>query len=326
MNSPSEPVFPQSWLMRMPPALFALPYGLLGLTAAWRRAARLGWEHANAVSELLLWPSVLLWSLLAIAYAVKCLRFPGVVRREWGHPVLSAFVALIPLSTLLVVINLGRPDAPLWTLLTLCVLVVQAVAIAGSTFMLATGRLPKEQATPGLYLPGVGGGLIGGMAMAVLGQTEAAMLLFGFGVASWVYLETRVLNHLYREPMPQPLRPSIGIELAPACVTTLAAVVIWPTLPAGVLLAGLGFALWAALTVALRWRWWIGENFVLGFWSFSFPLAAWASVVLETVARAALPLWAGLAALSLASAVIGYLSVRTALLLWRGKLLPVTAS
>jgi tellurite resistance protein len=148
-----------------------------------------------------------------------------------------------------------------------------------------------------------------------------AALLFGMGLASWALLEVRVLNRLFEGPMPEALRPTIGVELAPPSVATLAAGTIWPELPGEVLIVGLGVAAGPFVAVMARYKWWHNVPFSIGFWSFSFPLAALAGAVVEVVRRGGWPPLVGGIALAVASTVISVLAARTVVLIARGRLL-----
>ena len=206
--------------------------------------------------------------------------------------------------------------------ITFAALVLQGVIVCRVVTRVATGDLPADMVTPALYLPPVGGGLIGALALAALGSHRWAVLLFGMGLGAWALLELRVMNRLFAGPLPLPLRPTLGVEIAPAPVATMVAVTLWPTLPGDALLIGLGIACGPLLAVLARWRWWTNVPFSAGFWSFSFPIAAFASVVVETVSRSGWPMEVAYGAVLAATAVIGYLTVRTLALLFRGRLLP----
>jgi len=199
---------------------------------------------------------------------------------------------------------------------------VQGVVALRVVRTLATGELPATAVTPALYLPPAAGGFVGGMALCALGYPGWAALLAGMGLASWALLEVRVLNRLFEGPMPEQLRPTIGVEIAPPSVATLAAGVIWPTLPGGVLIVGLGIAAGPVVAVMARYPWWSRAPFGIGFWSFPFPLAALAGAMVEVVRRGGWPPFVGGIALAIASLVIAFLAVRTIALLLLGRLLP----
>ncbi|RJF96190.1 hypothetical protein [Noviherbaspirillum saxi] len=312
----------RSWLERLPAGLFGISVGLFGLTGAWQRAAASGWEIAAKASELLLWVAAATWILSLLLYACKCKRYPQAVLQEARHPVQGSLQALIPISILLAVVLFSRPDQGVWLVLVLAALALDALIGWRVISVLATGQLPRNAITPALYLPIVGGALVGSMALASLRLHGWAVILFGIGLSGWSVLEARVLTQLFEGRMPEAVRPTIGIELAPPVIATLAASMVWPSLPGDVLIVGLGVAVMPFATVMARFRWWSGAPFSIGFWSFSFPLAALASTVLEVVQRSALPQWIGALSLAFATAVIVWLAVRTLALLVKGRLAP----
>lgn len=313
------------WLNRLPVGLFAMPVGLMALAAAWRRAQGFGWTLAQPVAQALAWSALLLLCVLLLLYAAKCVRHPSTLAADFAHPLISSLMALVPLSLLLCIVYFGQPGHDGWLLFALLTLTLQGVIAIRIVGMLTTASLPVATVTPALYVPSVGGGLVGGMAMSALGYPGWAALLFGMGLVSWALLEVRILNRLFEGAMPEGLRPTIGLELAPASVATLAAGTIWPLLPGDVLIVGLGIAAGPIVAVMARYKWWWRVPFSIGFWSFSFPLAALAGAVIEVVRRGGWPPLVGGIALTLASSAIAFLGLKTLVLIQQDKLLPPPA-
>jgi len=311
-----------AWLARLPAGIFAMPVGLFGLAGAWRRAIAFGWPLAATVGDTLANLAAALLALLLALYGAKALRHPQAISGEFQHPVAGPLMALVPLSLLLCVVYYGVPREAAWIALAIVALVLQGIVAMRVVRTLANGELPTTAVTPVLYLPPAAGGLVGAMALATLGYPGWAGLLFGMGLVSWGLLEVRVLNRLFEGPMPEALRPTIGVEIAPPSVATLAAGVIWPALPGEVLIVGLGVAAGPVVAVMARYPWWRRTPFGIGFWSFSFPLAALAGAVIEVVRRGGWPPLVGGIALAIASIVIAFLAVRTIALLLQGRLLP----
>ena len=187
---------------------------------------------------------------------------------------------------------------------------------------LSTGQTPPELVTPALYLPTVPGGFVGAMALDALGWHGWATLLVGMGLGAWALLEMRILNRLFSGPLPPALRPTLGIEMAPAAVGALTAATLWPSLPADVLMVMLGVASGPVLAVLTRWRYWAAVPFNVGFWSFSFPLAALSGAAVEAVGHGGWPVAVAMSAVGMASAVVTFLALKTVVLTARGKLLP----
>lgn len=314
---------PSSWLARFPVGLFAIPVGLFALAGAWRRAAAFGWSAPVAdIATALAWLGVTVLGILLVLYLAKCLRYPYTIRNEFTHPLAGSLMALISVSILLGVVYFGEAMHAGWLALTLAALTWQGVIAVRVVAMLTTASLPVAAVTPALYIPPVAGGLVGAMALSALGYPGWAALLFGMGLASWALLEVRVLNRLFEGVMPEPLRPTIGVEMAPPAVATLAAAVIWPALPGDLLIIGLGLSAGPIVAVMARYKWWSRVPFAIGFWSFSFPLAALSGAVIEVVRRGGWPPLVGGVALTVSSAVIAFLSFKTLQLLIKGKLIP----
>lgn len=310
------------WLNRFPVGLFAMPVGLLALAGAWRRAQGFGWALALPVAQILARTAVALLAVLLLLYIAKCLRYPRTIAAEFTHPLVGSITALVPLSLLLCTAYFGEPGHHAWLLFALLALTLQGVIAIRIVAMLTTASLPVAAVTPALYVPPVAGGFVGGMALSALGYTGWAALLFGMGLVSWALLEARVLNRLFEGSMPEGLRPTIGLELAPASVAALAAGTIWPLLPGDVLIVGLGIAAGPVVAVMARYRWWGRVPFSIGFWSFSFPLAALAGAVIEVVRRGGWPPVVGGIALGFASTAMVFLSFKTIVLTLQKKLLP----
>lgn len=320
------------WLQRLPAGLFAIPLGLIGLAATWGRVGRADPDAASLAVGLQLALTALgtaLWALLCALWLLKLLRHSDQVRGLWGHPLQGSFLALAPVSSLLVVAVAAPATSHEVLRVALHVLVALALAMQLSiawrvVAQLTTGRIAAEQVTPALYLPTVAGGFVGAMALQGLGLHGWAVLLFGVGLGAWALLEARILHRLFAGPLPLPLRPTLGLELAPTSVGALALAVLWPQLPADALLVALGIGTGPALAVLARWRWWTETPFSPGFWSFSFPVAAYAGAIVEAVHRGGWPLLPAWLAVLLATAVIAYLAWRTLGLALAGRLLPPT--
>jgi tellurite resistance protein len=231
--------------------------------------------------------------VLVLLWLAKAVRHGAVLRQELPHPVQGALLALMPVALLMAVaLVAGR-----WPQARDALLPLALVVLAGQGWMawhvvadLSTGKTPPELVTPALYLPTVPGGFVGAMALQALGFHGWATLLMGMGLGAWALLEMRILNRLFAGPLPLALRPTLGIEMAPAAVGALAASTLWPNLPADAVMVALGVASGPVLAVLTRWRYWSEVPFNVGFWSFSFPLAAFASTTVEAVRRGDWPL------------------------------------
>jgi tellurite resistance protein len=264
-------------------------------------------------------------SSLTLLFLIKLIIDIKSFKNSFYNPVQGSLFALMPVSTLLA-IALYAPNHQehnnLIIVITIIALIFQLITAWKMVEMLSSGKMPAELITPALYVPVVPGGLVGGMALNAIGFSGFGVLLWGMGVGAWALLEMRILSHLFKGPLPEPIRATIGIEMAPAAVSTLTAIALWPTIPVDAILIGLGIASGPILAVLTRWKAWTNIPFSFGFWSFSFPVAATASCIIEAVQRGSWPKEVAVISVSIATLIIGYLALRTLIQLIQGKLLP----
>jgi tellurite resistance protein len=83
--------------------------------------------------------------------------------------------------------------------------------------------LAVDTSRPAYFLPTVAGGLIASAGAAEVGQQRLAELMLGLGAVCWLVLGSIILGRLlFRPPLPNPLLPTLAIEVAPAAVASLA--------------------------------------------------------------------------------------------------------
>ncbi len=320
MNRPTTPTLslPETLLANLKPSHFAVPLGILALSACWVRLAGFAdtaYPWAAQLSERLLDVGLLGLAVLLVLLLLKLILMPGRVWQEALHPGLGASFALVPVSCLLALTALiaQYPQLkPLWHMIMLFALALQGLIAWRVVALLSTGQLHSESVSPVLYLPIVPGGFVGAMVLYQLALPGFAMLLFGMGLGGWALLEIRILHRLFAGPLAPEVRPSIGLEIAPAAVGTLAALHLWPQMSGELIMIGIGVSSGPILAILTRWRWWSSLPFSIGFWSFSFPLAAVASAMVEAVRRAGWPIEVAYAVCLGISLVVLVLLINTA--------------
>lgn len=312
-------------IKRLHPGLFGISLGLISLSATWHKFMAMNLMPELGIESLLFSAGVLVLLTLTFLFLAKLvIDFEGFMK-VFYHPAQGPLLAIMPVTTSLAV-ALFIPAHPEYIQIAYIVMAINLFLQLATAWqmveMLSSGKLPSEFITPALYIPVVPGGLVGGIALNAIGLPGFGYMLWGMGVGAWALLEMRILGHLFKGPLPAPLRPTIGIEMAPGAVSTLTAITLWPNLPVDVLLIGLGFACGPILAVLTRWKSWTDVPFSFGFWSFSFPVAALASCIIEAVNRGHWSPVVAWMAMILANLIIGFLTIRTLLLLLQGKLLP----
>jgi tellurite resistance protein len=313
---------PASRLAAVPAGLFGIVLGLAGLGGAWRIAATL-WDVPTWVGEGIYLVATLVWLVLVLLYALKWLRYRAEALVEFRHPVLCCFVGIVPVSTALIALAVRPYHEPL-------AIVLAVVGIAGQLAfgVFRTGELWKGNrepaaTTPILYLPTVAGSFVSAIVLAAFGHPGWGVPFFGAGVLSWLAIESVLLHRLYVvAELPPPLRPTLGIQLAPPAVGCVAYLAITSGAPDLVSQAMLGYALFQALVLLRLLPWIARQPFIAGYWAFTFGASALAAACIQFVRRGGTgPL--ALAApylFAAANLVIGIIALRTLLLLLRGQL------
>jgi tellurite resistance protein len=311
----------------MPVAFFSIAVGALALANAWRVGVRL-WHLPQAVSTVLSAAALAVWISLLIAYGRKWLVQREAALAEIRHPLQSAFAALGMVSSLLaaqLLLPWSRPAA----------LAVFGVAMVGQLALALTlygrfwqGGFKPELVTPTIYLPMVAQNFVAGTAAAAFGWPQVGALFFGVGAFSWLAMESMILQRAaVHEPLPEALRPTLGIQLAPPVVGGVSYLAVSQGVPDLLTQAMLGYGLFQALLLLRLLPWIRKQPFAPSWWGFSFGVAALPTMAMRMAERGDTgpALWLAPALFVAANLIIGVLAAKTLGLLLRGKLLPVQA-
>lgn len=314
-------------LPRVPASFFGIVLGIAGLGNAWRAAVHV-WPVPGAVGECLFGIAAMVWAVLVVLFAFKWVQDREIALAEVRHPVNCCFIGLAGVSTMLIGLGVLPYSGALAMLLFW----------AGAGFTLAfavwrTGQLwqggrDPATSTPVLYLPAVAGGYVTAIVGAALGYRELAQLLFGASVLTWLAIESVMLNRLYNLPsLPLPLRPALGIQLAPSAVGLAAYLSTYDGTPGLVAHALLGYGLLQAAVLLRLLPWILQQEFNASYWGFTFGLAALAGGPVRMVALGDGGLVKALAPYLFigVNAVTGLIAVLTIKLILQGRLLPPQA-
>lgn len=311
----------------VPASFFSMVLGLCGLGTDWRAATQL-WGLPAWIGEAVMAVAGGVWVLLVVLYALKWLRSADDARAEIAHPIQCCFVALVPVTAMLVGIAVLPHSRPL--ALGLCGVGSLASLAFGAWRHggLWRGGRAVGANTPVLYLPTVAANLVSAMAAGALGWPELGQLFFGAGVLAWLALESVIVSRLLTaEEMPPPLRATLGIQPAPPAVTLLAYTAVTTGPPDLIAHGLLGYAIVQALIVA-RLLPWIRQPFTPGYWAFTFGVTAIASATMRFAQRGGDWVFTSLAPLLfvIANIVVVGLFIVTMWAAVRGRLLPAPSA
>lgn len=313
----------------LPVGLFGSVMSLTGLSVAWRLASNL-FGTPLWIATAIGWVGVVAFVALLAGYAIKAATAPEAVAKEFKHPIAGNLFGTILISFLLVPVTL----APFALRLAQGLWIVGAVGMFVFAWIIVMRWMSDRQqvahATPAWIIPVVGL-LDVPLALPSLGLPQMHGLMvasLAIGLFFAVPLFTLIFSRLlFEPPLPDALRPSLLILVAPFSVGVSTYTVTTGTfdLFAQALFMLTLFVL-AVLFKDMR-KLVACCPFRVSWWAVSFPLAA--SAIASFRYAAAQPSWFGdLVAIGLlvsASVTIGALLVRTLVGLVRGELRTLSA-
>jgi tellurite resistance protein len=311
----------------VPASFFGMVLGLIGLGNSWRAASAV-WGLPAEIGEAAMLAGVAVWALLFLLFAAKWAWAREDARAEARHPVQCCFIGLAGVATMLVAVAI----LPYSRALAVNLFGVGAAFTLGfalwRTGGLWQGGRDPATSTPVLYLPTVAGSFVTAIALAAFGYPEWGRLALGAGVFSWLAIESVLVQRLYTSPeIPAPLRPTLGIQLAPPTVGLVAYVSLTPGPPDTVSYALIGYGLLQLLVLVRLSAWIFAAGITVSAWSFSFGLTALATALVKLAGRSSAGPVAMLApaVFVIVSLALAVLIVRTLWLLASGRLLPAAA-
>jgi tellurite resistance protein len=263
---------PAGGLAHLPLPLFAAPMGIGGLGLAWREAG-----HAlgapKIVGETLLGLAAVVWLLILALHVVRALRHPEALAGDLKHPIRSAFVGAVTIGLMIIAGGL----IPYARGLASGVWIVAVVAHLAIGVWTVRGLLtaPREAATltPPLLIPLVGN-ILAPVIGAKLGFHDVSWGLFGLGALLWVLIQPSIINRIATGPtMPDKLKPTLGILLAPPAVGSIALANLNGGFGPGPS-AIYGLAAFVAAVLVTIVPVFMRIPFAMSWWGYTFPAAA----------------------------------------------------
>ena len=261
----------------LPTGYFGIPLGLAALSLAWLHLEN-HFPVARTISDVIGIIASAIWSLCILMYAYKLRYYSDEVRSEYHCPVRFSFIALIPITTMLIgdITYRWTPwlaEVMIW-LGTIGQLLFSSLRISE---LWQGGVFEQKSTRPPFYLPAVAANFTSASSLALLGYHDLGYLFFGAGLIAWIIFEPVLLQHLRISSLEPPFRATMGIILAPAFVGAAA----YLSLNKGEIdtfvkiLWGYGFLQLFFLLRLLPWIMEKGLN--IGLWGFSFGLASMAN-------------------------------------------------
>jgi tellurite resistance protein len=260
---------------RTPPAIFPPILGLMGLSVAWLRASD-AFGIGPAIGQALMGAVTVAYLFALVAYLGKVVRRPGVVVDDLKVlPGRAGLAAMSMAGMLLALVALAFVPAAAPAVLVVA-LVVHAVLLGLIIRFLVTGPAEVRKVTPVFHLTFVGF-IVGPLAGVPLGWITLSTSIFWATLVLALAIWGASAMQLVRRDVPPPLRPLLAIHLAPASLLGTVAMLLGQT-TLGLVFGVVAIAIFAVLVVRARWLTEAGFSPLWG--AFTFPLAAFASLMM----------------------------------------------
>lgn len=267
----------------IPAAFFGIVLGLAGLGGAWRAAHQV-WQTPAIVGEALMAVAAIVWLLVSFLFILKWIYAWEEALDEAQDPVQCCYIGLAGVATMLIAAAaLGYSRLVAEVLFGIGALFTLAFA-AWRTGALWYGEREQSTNTPVLYLPAVAGGFVTATVASALGYPEWGQLAFGVGLFSWLAIESVLLHRLYTATsLTAPLRPTLGIQLAPPAVGAVAYLSVNGGNPDLIAHALIGYALMQLLIMLRLLPWITQQSFAASYWAFTFGITSLATAALRMI-------------------------------------------
>jgi tellurite resistance protein len=268
----------------VPAAFFGIVLGLAGLGGAWRLAHQV-WQLPALIGASIVFLAAVVWAVLVVLFALKWLLAREEALKEVAHPVQCCFIGLVGVTTMLIAGGLlpySRIVADVLFAIGAAYTLLFAVWRTGGLWQ---GDRQDAMTTPVLYLPTVAGSFVTAAIASALGYQDWGQLFLGVGVFAWLATESVLLHRMFTVTLPPPLRPALGIQLAPPAVGAVAYLSVTQGPPDIVVHMLLGYAILQALILLRLLPWILKEPFSPSYWAFTFGATALAAAPLRLIDR-----------------------------------------
>jgi tellurite resistance protein len=312
----------------IPAAFFGIVLGLAGLGGAWRAAHQI-WQMPAVLGEALMALAAVVWALLLFLFVLKWIFAREDAIAETQHPIQCCFIGLVGVATLLIALAaLPYSKAAAEILCGMGAAFTVGFAI-WRTGILWQGEREQSSTTAVLYLPTVAGGFVTATVVSALGYPDWGQLAFGAALFSWLAIESVLLHRLYTaNALAPPLRPTLGIQLAPPVVGAVAYLSVNGGAPDLFAHALVGYGLLQALLLLRLLPWIMQQPFAASYWSFTFGATALSTGSLSMVGHGDTGAIAHLAPYLFVATniVVALVALGTLRLIVQRRLLPQTVS
>ncbi|MEP6747505.1 MAG: SLAC1 anion channel family protein [Bacteroidota bacterium] len=213
MEDKSQP----SFLEFLPVSLFGAVMAFAGLSFSWGWAEKI-WPLPGWIKEIFSVLAITIFIALTIAYILKWIRFPALVKTEFNHPVSVSFFGTFIIALLLLPGIILPYSASLAVIIWSC----GACLMFLFAWLVLRKWIDRQQepasALPAWIIPVVGtlDVPIVGYRLPIAGIHEICLAFFGIGIIFTIILLPVIISRLlFQAPLPEALQPTLLILIGP---------------------------------------------------------------------------------------------------------------
>lgn len=260
-------------LKNFPISFFAVVMGLTGVTIAWMRTETI-WSLNDLVSSVLLAVSTLVFLVIFVAYAIKMIKYPEEIQKEFKNITKLSFFPAISISLILLSIAWLERSAFFSSILWYVGTPLQFIfSVTIISIWIRHQSLEINAISPAWFIPVVGNILVP-VAGVIHAPAEVSWFFFSVGLIFWIALFTTLLYRLiFHNPLPERLLPTLFIMIAPPAVGFISYVKLTGAIdPVARILYY--FALFVFVLMIPQLKMLSRIKYYLSWWAYTFPLAA----------------------------------------------------
>lgn len=260
-------------LQFFPVQLFAIVMGLSGFVIVMAKAYHLI-NMPYIIYEVLLFMDTALFMTIFVTYMLKLIKYTEAVKKEFYHPIKSAFMATISISFLLLSIAyydyapsisilfwyIGAPLQIVFTFIILRYWIVNKFEVVHSN--------------PAWFIP-----IVGNLLVPVVGVDAApifvSIFFFSVGMFFWFVLFTIMMYRIvFHHPLAKKLVPTFFIFIAPPAVAFISYFRITNGSIDMFSLFLFSIALFTLVLLLFMIKMYDTKEFFISWWAYTFPMAA----------------------------------------------------
>lgn len=260
-------------LRYFPIALFASVMGLAGTTFAIKQYEGM-YSLNNVVSTIVFSVTIAMFLIVTGIFLYRLIRYPNDIKEELNHPVKTNFFGAIAISFLM----LGLVFYDMNETISFVLWLIGALIQLFLTLFLLTDLMWKqtlkiEQFNPVWFIPIVGNIVVPLAGVYHVG-VEINIFYFSLGIIFSIIYFTLFMNRMFfKGPLPNMLRPTVFILLAPPAIGFMSYVKIFGEANAFAFIL-YGFAFYLGLLFLFQIKYYLKVPFFVSWWAMLFPTAA----------------------------------------------------